>query len=84
VGGSADALLIGTRSPALNVTFPRFRDVEFAPNRGPPVSRRIDNGRSRAGREGGAFMLSPRVKLALVTLASLVVAAVVGGNGWSV
>jgi hypothetical protein len=34
--------------------------------------------------EGGAVMLSPRVKLALVTLASLVVAAVVGGNGWSV
>jgi hypothetical protein len=29
-------------------------------------------------------MASPRVKLALVTLAALVVAAVVGGNGWSV
>ena len=29
-------------------------------------------------------MVSPRVKLALVTLAALVVAAVVGGNGWSV
>ena len=29
-------------------------------------------------------MLSLRVKLALVTLASLVVAAVAGGNGWSV
>jgi hypothetical protein len=29
-------------------------------------------------------MLSLRVKLTLVTLASLVVAAVVGGNGWSV
>jgi hypothetical protein len=29
-------------------------------------------------------MLSLRVKLALVTLVSLVVAAVVGGNGWSV
>jgi hypothetical protein len=29
-------------------------------------------------------MLSVRVKLALVTLASLVVAAVVGGNTWSV
>jgi hypothetical protein len=29
-------------------------------------------------------MLSLRVKLALVMLVSLVVAAVVGGNGWSV
>ena len=29
-------------------------------------------------------MLSPRVKLALVTFASLVVAAVAAGNGWSV
>ena len=29
-------------------------------------------------------MLSVRVKLALLTLASLAVAAVVGGNGWSV
>jgi hypothetical protein len=29
-------------------------------------------------------MLSLRVKLTLITLASLVVAAVVGGNGWSV
>ena len=29
-------------------------------------------------------MLSPRVKLALVTLASLIVAAMVGGNTWSV
>jgi hypothetical protein len=29
-------------------------------------------------------MLSLRVQLALVTLASLVVAAVVGGNTWSV
>jgi len=29
-------------------------------------------------------MLSVRVRLALVTLASLVVAAVVGGNTWSV
>jgi hypothetical protein len=29
-------------------------------------------------------MLSLRVRLALVTLVSLVVAAVVGGNGWSV
>jgi len=29
-------------------------------------------------------MLSLRVKLALVTLASLVAAAVVGGNTWSV
>ncbi len=29
-------------------------------------------------------MLSLRVKLALVTLASLVVAALVGGNTWSV
>jgi hypothetical protein len=29
-------------------------------------------------------MLPLRVKLALVTLVSLVVAAVVGGNGWSV
>jgi hypothetical protein len=29
-------------------------------------------------------MLSVRVKLALVTLGSLVVAAVAGGNGWSV
>jgi hypothetical protein len=29
-------------------------------------------------------MLAPRVKLALVTVASLVVAAVVAGNGWSV
>jgi hypothetical protein len=29
-------------------------------------------------------MLSLRVKLTMVTLASLIVAAVVGGNGWSV
>jgi hypothetical protein len=29
-------------------------------------------------------MISPRVKLALLTLAALVAAAVVGGNGWSV
>jgi len=29
-------------------------------------------------------MVSLRVKLALVTLASLVGAALVGGNGWSV
>jgi len=29
-------------------------------------------------------MVSLRVKLALVTVASLVIAAVVGGNGWSV
>jgi hypothetical protein len=29
-------------------------------------------------------MLSLRVKLGVVTLASLVVAIVVGGNGWSV
>jgi len=29
-------------------------------------------------------MLSVRIKLALVTLGSLVVAAVVGGNTWSV
>ncbi len=29
-------------------------------------------------------MISPRVKLALITLAALVAAAVVGGNGWSV
>jgi hypothetical protein len=29
-------------------------------------------------------MLSVRVKLALVTVASLVGAALVGGNGWSV
>ena len=29
-------------------------------------------------------MLSLRVKLAFVTLASLVAAALVGGNGWSV
>ena len=29
-------------------------------------------------------MLSLRVKLTLLTLASLVAAAVVGGNGWSV
>lgn len=29
-------------------------------------------------------MLTPRVRLALVTLASLIVAAVVGGNIWSV
>ncbi len=29
-------------------------------------------------------MMSPRVKLALITLAALVAAAVVGGNGWSV
>ena len=29
-------------------------------------------------------MVSMRVKLALVTLASVVVAAVIGGNGWSV
>jgi hypothetical protein len=34
--------------------------------------------------EGGAVMLSLRVKVALVTLASLVVAAVAGGNTWSV
>jgi hypothetical protein len=29
-------------------------------------------------------MVSPRVKLALVRLAALVAAAVVGGDGWSV
>jgi len=34
--------------------------------------------------EGGAVMVSPRVKLALVTLAALAAAVVVGGNGWSV
>jgi hypothetical protein len=33
---------------------------------------------------GGAVTVSLRVKLALVTLAALVAAAVVGGNGWSV
>ena len=41
-------------------------------------------GSVRAGRKGGAAMLSLRVKLALVTLASFVVAALVGGNTWSV
>jgi len=40
-------------------------------------------GSVRAGRKGGAAM-SLRVKLALVTLASFVVAALVGGNTWSV
>ena len=29
-------------------------------------------------------MVSPRVKLALVTLVSIVAAVVLGGNGWSV
>jgi hypothetical protein len=49
---------------------------------GPVGSRMIRT--LRADRKRGRFMLSLRVKLALVTLVSLVVAAVVGGNGWSV
>ena len=41
-------------------------------------------GSVRAETEGGAAMLSLRVKLALVTLASFAVAALAGGNTWSV